>query len=283
MKKSNQVVSQFTSLTFRIYHHLGWNPIDEHPTFGEKFFFATATSYAFLCVVQECIWFVINLGGGTDTFLSLTNVAPCIGFVTLALVKIAAVYMNRATVKRIFEKLESLCWETRLTVENEKTIKTSLRMMKVLSVDYVILIWMFNLMPFVIIIIKFCTDGIYFKSMPYFLWYPWNVFDPLVYEICYIVLMWGGWICAIGILGTDLMFCMIVTFLNIQLISLGSEIKRIVRREAPEVELRKWINDHNELLHMAEEIEGIFSWTILINFVGSPVILCLVGIQTIVR
>lgn len=282
MTKSIEVVAELTSLTFKIYRYLGWNPIDEHPTFGEKLFFLVAMFYAGVCVVQEVIYFVLHFGG-ENSFLSLTNVAPCIGFSTLTLVKVSSIYPNRKKVTRIFKRLENLCIQATYGEEIEKTIKTSEAMMKVHTVDYIVLIWMFNLMPIVVIIIYyFFIDGSYHKNMPYFMWYPWDFLQPLVYEICYLVVMWGAFVCAIGILTTDLMFCLIVTLLNMQFSYLGTEIKRIVAEKDPVKSLREWINHHNEILNLVAEIEGIFSWTILLNFSGSSVILCLVGIQTIV-
>lgn len=281
MSKSELVVAELTSLTFKIYRYLAWNPIDENPKLREKVFFLVATFYAAVCVVQEVVYFIQHFGG-SNSFLSLTNVAPCIGFSTLTLVKVSAIYLNRKTVRRIFKRLKSLCLRSSYGKEIERTIKRSEAMMKVLSVAYIILIWCFNLMPIVVIIIYYYIDGSYHKNMPYFMWYPWDFLQPFVYEICYLVVMWGAFVCAIGILSTDLMFCMIVTFLNMQFSVLGSEIKGIVAMRDAKGCLRKWIDHHNELLEFVNEIEGMFSWTILINFVGSSVILCLVGIQTIV-
>lgn len=155
-------------------------------------------------------------------------------------------------------------------------------MMRIFTIFYMILIWIFNLMPFFVIIYYYFDDGSYRKHMPYFMWYPFDPLQPVVYEICYIAVMWAAFVCAIGILCADLMFCTIVTFMCLQFDLLSFTIKKIVNERLPKKTIKQWIEDHNELMKMIDEFEAVFSPSTLINFGASTFILCMVGFQAYV-
>lgn len=281
MKQQTKVVSEITTLTFWVFRFLGWNPLDDNPSFRAKFYFLIAITYAGLCFLQEATYFVQHIGGA-NSFLILTNVGPCTGFVALALVKVVMIYGNKGKLKRIVNRLESLCLESTLNIDVTGTIINSKKMMKTLTVFYFVLIWIFNLIPLVVIIFNVLYDGSYKKSMPYFMWYPWDCQQPIVFEICYAVVIWGAFTCAIGIISANLMFSMIVAFICLQFNVLRRRIRKIVQEKFKEELLRQWINDHNELMQIIHEVEEIFSPGILINFLGSVFILCMVGFQTFV-
>lgn len=281
MGEQTKVVSEITSLTFWVFRFLGWNPIDDNPSFRAKFYFSIAITYAGLCFLQEATYFVQHIGGA-NSFLILTNVGPCTGFVALALVKVVMVYGNRRKLKRIVNRLEELCLISTRKVDVTRTIIVSKRMMEVLTVFYFILIWIFNLIPLVVTIFYVVCDGSYRRDMPYLMWYPFDCQQPIVFEICYAIVIWGAFTCAVGIVSANLMISMIVAFICLQFNILRRRIRKIVQEESKSELLRRWINDHNELLQIIDEVEEIFSPGILINFLGSVFILCMVGFQTFV-
>lgn len=281
MSQSVKVVSELTSLSFRVFDLLGWNPLDDNPRFRDKFYFVTAVGYTALCLIQESIYFVSHLGD-EDAFFSLSNLLACMGFVFLALVKIYTVYGNRETVIGIIRRLEFLCLKSAHQHDIEHIVSMSSRMMSIFFIFYMILIWIFNLMPMFVIIYYFVVDGTYHKSLPYFLWYPFDAFQPVVYEICYLGLMWAGFVCAIGILCADLMFCTMVTFLCLQFDALSFSIKKIVNERQPKSSVKQWIADHNELLRMLDDFETTYSPSVLINFIATTVILVMGGFQAYV-
>lgn len=280
MSKTNQV-AVLKSLTFKVYKFLAWNPLDSNPKLSAKIYFWAAMAYTATCLVQEIIYFVLNFGA-EDSFLNLTNLAPCMGFTTLACIKILTVYGNRMQVTNIYKKLESFCSAPNNQIETVKMVKPSLKLTNALTRCYLTLIWMFNLAPLFVIVYYFLADGSYHRQMPYVMWYPWDCNQPFYYEFSYAVVTWGAFTSAIGILSTDLMLCNIVTLCCIRFNKLRIEIKRIVNGNLETSQLRKWIDDHTELLDIVDDIEGVFSLSILLNFLGSSLILCLVGFQTLV-
>lgn len=281
MPPTRVVHSDLIALSFKIYRFIRWNPIDETPSVCARSYFAFAVFYVVLCLIQELIYFVQHVGG-KNSFLSLTNLAPCMGFVTLALVKTFTIYFNKESLKQIFKRLDSLCPNYVLVKRTERNLKTTKMMMKTLTFLYMALIWIFNLMPLFIIAYYFASDGSYRKQMPYFMWYPFDCLKPVVFEVCYAVVMWGALTCAIGILSTDLMLITIVALICLKFSILRCEIRRIIDEVLEREKLRKWIQDHNELMAIVDCVMKIFSVSLLIDFIGSSIIICLAGFQTIV-
>lgn len=279
MTRSVLVISFLTGLTFKVYNFLAWNPLDEHPKIWMKAFFGAAMFYTATCLMQEVIYFVINLGA-ENSFLKMTDLAPCAGFTTLSCVKILTVYGNIKTVRRVFRTLESFIKAQ--PCRPHEIVFASRKLMKLLSVCYLTLIWIFNLAPLFLIIFYYFKDGSYHKRMPYVMYYPWDCNKPIYYELSYLVVTWGAFTSAVSILSTDLMFCNMVTFVCLRFEALRKKIRRIVNGEGSRRRLRHWIDDHNEVIAIVDEIEKIFSLSILINFLGSSLIICLVGFQTLV-
>lgn len=281
MSRSLPVIVDFIPRTLKAFRFLGWNPLNPNPSFLAMAYFALASCYAAMCFAQEAIYFALNFGT-ENSILSLTNVLPCMGFGGLAIVKILTIYGNRKVVRRVVKRLESLSLETVEHGTIDEITETSRNMMKALTVLYITLIWIFNLMPLFIIIANFYSDGSYYKQMPYLMWYPWDCLQPIVYEVCYVILMWGAFTCSIGILSADLMFCAIVSLICVKFNILSSKIRKIDDENSPNGYLREWINEHNEIIQTVEDVENIFSPSVLINFVGSSFTLCTVGFQAYV-
>jgi odorant receptor len=296
--------NELTSIVCATYRFLGWNPTDENPRKAAKFYFFIAILYAGICFIQQQIYFAQHVGH-ENTFITLTNCAPCTGFVTLTLVKVSAVYGNRNVLKKLMNQLKAFsCQETFPNTQTDLIVRRSKQMMKVLKVKnsnfnartifyiiffsfflkvlYMILIWVFNLMPAFVMIYWYITDGSYQKKLPYFMWYPFDCFQPIIYEICYVFVMWGAFTCAIGILSSDLMFCAVITLICMRFNVLKSKIRKVIDGKLPKEEFKKWIDDHNEIMMAVDKVEGIFSVSILVNFVGSSLTICLVGFQTFV-
>lgn len=270
-----------TKIPYSTYQFLGWNLININPSFYAKFYFFVAVFYSGICLIQEFIYLAQNFGS-ENSFLTLTNCAPCLGFVTLALVKVSSIYRKRKVLKRLVDQFEVFSKENVQIWQKNSFVKTSIRIMKSLKVLYMILIWIFNLMPIFTMIYGWIVDGSYQKKFPYFMWYPFDCFQPVVYEICYVAVMWGAFTCAVCILSTDLMFCAILTFICVRFDFLRSKVRKIIDEKMPRGKLHEWVDDHNEIMTAVDEVEQTFSVSIIINFVGSSLIICLVGFQAFV-
>jgi site-specific DNA-adenine methylase len=131
--KASSTFSELTLIVRATYRFLGWNPTDENPRKAAKFYFLIAIFYSGLCFIQQQIYFAQHVGQ-ENTFITLTNCAPCTGFVTLALVKVSSVYGNRDVLKKLMNQFEAYSSQETFPSQIGLIVKTSKRMMKALKV-----------------------------------------------------------------------------------------------------------------------------------------------------
>jgi odorant receptor len=267
-------------LTFKIYRLLAWNPLDENKTKTQIVYFVIAVFYGFLCFVKEMIYFVLHLGE-ENNFLVLTNNLPCAGFVVLTMAKISPIYVHR---KVLIEMLKDLQEMNKLFLKINflelRFVKISKKMLTIFTVLFMILIWIFNLMPLIKMGHSAIVGNQVIRQLPYYMWYPFDVHQPIVFEICYVIVNWGAFTCALGILTSDLLLCSFITLICMQFHNLKSRINEIIDKKKSDDILKFWIDNHSKLLVMCAEIEKIFSFSVLVNYTGSSIIICLAGFQT---
>lgn len=254
-------VNDFTSIARKVFSCLQWNPYklrnsksNETLSFLKTFYFWISMIYAGVCMLQQLIYLALNFGDG-NSFLELTNVAPCMGFSLLGLMKIFfVIYRNKNELTNVMAKMDSLFPRTQRDQERygvKKVLRNLTLVMRSFSTLYMGLIWLFNLMPIFISIYLYFDEGvIYHKQLPYIMWYPFDPLEPIVFEISYIVVMWGAFTCALSILSTDLLYCSVLTLLcllfdilKMDLQQLNSKNRNIISKD-----LKKLIVFHNDLI-----------------------------------
>lgn len=254
-------VHDFTSIARRTSSLLGWNPYNlknsksnETMSFLKTFYFRISITYAAVCMLQQFIYLILNFGDG-NSFLELTNVAPCMGFSLLGLMKILfVIYRNKKELTNVMAKMDLLFPKNYRDQERygvRKVLRNLTLVMRSFSTMYMGLIWLFNLMPVFISIYLYFDEGvIYHKQQPYIMWYPFNPLQPIVFEISYIIVMWGAFTCALSILSTDLLYCSVLTLLcllfdtlKMDLQQLNSKNPNIIRKD-----LKTLIVFHNDLI-----------------------------------
>ncbi|XP_058448847.1 odorant receptor 85b-like [Malaya genurostris] len=231
------------------------------------------------CLILEQIYF-IKAAGNFANFLELTALAPCMGFTGLSIVKIMTIKWNEAKLNRILDKLNELFPKTVHEQERYRTYQYNLEsqvVMKSFSILYMILIWIFNLLPLLSMLVKYLSDGVLEKELPYFMVYWYDRNKPGYYEITFLHQNWGGFDAAAFNLCTDLMFCAIILLICLQFDILAHRLRH---SKNDYQELVSCVQLHQTVVDLSNQLESIFSPSILVNFVGSSVILCLVGFQT---
>lgn len=269
-------------LTFKVYRLLAWNPLNESTTKAQICYFVIAVFYGFLCFVKEMIYFIQHLGE-ENSFLVLTNNLPCAGFVVLTMAKLYPVYTHRKILIQMFKDLKNmneLFHGPKISEHN--FVKISKVMMTIFTILFMILIWIFNLMPVVKMIYEVSIGEKFVRQLPYYMWYPFDVYQPYVFEVCYIIVNWGAFTCALGILTSDLLLCSFLTLICMQFQNLKNRINVIIDKKKSDDILKFWIENHSKLLMICKEFEKIFSFSVLVNFTGSSIIICLAGFQTVV-
>ncbi|XP_053690971.1 odorant receptor 85c-like [Sabethes cyaneus] len=244
----------------------------------KQLFFWSSYANTIFCLIIEHIYFIKAAGNFTN-FLELTALAPCIGFTALSIVKIMTVKLNEAKLNRILDRLNDLFPTSHLDQERYRTFQYNLEsqvVMKSFSILYMILIWIFNLLPLVSMLVNYLANAVLEKELPYFMWYWYDWNKEGYYELTFFHQIWGGFDSAVFNLCTDLMFCAIILLLCLQFDIIAYRLKNATNDYR---ELVSCIELHQAVVDLSDQLESIFSPSILVNFVGSSVIICLVGFQ----
>lgn len=177
--------------------------------------------------------FLVTSFGNYKNFLEMTALAPCMGFCCLGLCKMLVITNNRIKITNIVNCLKDIYPKT--IEEQEKwNLKVycddSNAIMYWFSVLNLILVIFFNFMAIFVSTFYYIKTGVYNKELPYFLWYPYNVYTDefMIFEISYAIQAWAGFVAIIGVLATDLIFCAIVIQLCMQFDILASKLREFV-------------------------------------------------------
>lgn len=181
---------------------------------------------------SEFIFLLVSFGSYKN-FLEMTALAPCMGFCLLGLCKMLVIWNNREKLTKLINSLKEIYpntieeqekWNLKIYCNESNTI------MYWFAVLNFILIIFFNFMAIFVSIFNFIKTGVYKKEMPYFLWYPYDVYTDefMIFEINYAIQAWAGFVAIIGILATDLSFCAIVMQLCMQFDIIAGKLKEFV-------------------------------------------------------
>lgn len=231
------------------------------------------------CLVIEHIYFVKAAGNFTN-FLQLTALAPCMGFTALSFVKIMTIKLNETKLTDMLHRLDALFPST-VALQQRYGVyqynRESQVVMKSFSILYMILIWMFNLLPLVSMVAGYVSDGTWHKQLPYFMWYWYDWHRPGYFAVTFLHQNWGGFVSAVFYLSTDLMFCAIVLLLCLQFDIVAYRLSHALPDDHQE--LVGCVRIHQAVIELCNELEHMFSPSLLVNFLSSSVIICLVGFQ----
>nr|QXO35951.1 olfactory receptor Or8 [Anopheles melas] len=231
------------------------------------------------CLVIEHIYFVKAAGNFTN-FLQLTALAPCMGFTALSFVKIMTIKLNETKLTDMLHRLDALFPST-VALQQRYGVyqynRESQVVMKSFSILYMILIWMFNLLPLVSMVAGYASDGTWHKQLPYFMWYWYDWHRPGYFAVTFLHQNWGGFVSAVFYLSTDLMFCAIVLLLCLQFDIVAYRLSHALPDDHQE--LVGCVRIHQAVIELCNELEHMFSPSLLVNFLSSSVIICLVGFQ----
>lgn len=213
----------FTKLPFIMFRTIGVLPFQTAASKNESasictgqiipwtIFYLTYINLGLL-VLGEMIYFVLNFGK-FSSFVELTSVTLCIGFIWLSFAKVASIIWNRDYTNTVIAELNEMFPQT-LWAQNDYQVHAHELHTKRIMIGYsalqMVMIWLFNLYPLSDTIVEYVRDGTWNVDFPYIIWYP---FDPYVsgwFEVNFLSQIWAGYVAAAGILATDLLLCSIV-------------------------------------------------------------------------
>lgn len=252
------------------------------PHIGKEIFFWISYGMLAICLVLEFIFFFKAIGN-FGNFLDITALAPCMGFVALALAKMATIRINRSTLNDLMRELQGI-YPTTIDEQIKYRIKELMVntnfWMKCFTILMMILIWIFNLWVVFDSMYIYWDTQIWVKQLPYFMWFPYDVFAPYVYEPHFLFQIWAGFVTISAFISVDLFFCSVVSLLCLHFDILRLKLEDLgVGMKLENRILCDYIKRHQLLIRLSTELENIYSPSLLFNFMCSSILVCLAGFQ----
>lgn len=208
-----------------------------------------------LCVLGEMIYFVrAMLGVANLSFLDMTNLILCIGFILMCYAKTFAILFQSEHMNSLLTDLQVIY---PMSIEEQKGYRVkkyyleSRRVMKMYTFIQMFMIWCFNLFPFAETLMLYASNGKWEVVFPYIIWYPFDPYPRGLFEFLYASQFWAAYVAAAGILAVDMLLCGIV----IQICMQFDDLKRKFLHFTPTGKLnldmailRGYIEKHSEIV-----------------------------------
>lgn len=238
-------------------------------------------------LLTELIYVFLAISNGSN-FLEATMNLSFIGFVVVGDLKIWHIWRQRTQLTHVVREMEQLHPQS-ADQQTLYDVKAHLGGYKRYSVFYfgihLVLIWTYNLYWAVYYLVCDFWLGLrqFQRMLPYYCWVPWDWSTGSSYYLMYISQNIAGQACLSGQLAADMLMCGLVTLLVMHFTRLAGHIEgHVAGLTTPQRDLQflqAVVAYHQRLLHLCQDINGIFGVSLLTNFVSSSFIICFVGFQ----
>lgn len=234
--------------------------------------------YHYLVIANQimllCMFSIYVKLNSKDLTLLTENVSSG-GFCILAVLKAFAISSRRAEFMELMDVLDGFFPRTKEAQAIARVYFTGYKRMEQV---YSFLMWSAVISFMVSPIIKFFVTGIWINRLPYENWFPFEEYDPKYYNF---VLLWqlhNTIITTVSLIGPDLILYSFITMIAMQFHIICIQLENQLTNESCD-KLKELIKKHQRLIKLSENLEKIYSTSILFNYVGSSVLICLIGYQ----
>ena len=268
--------TNFPLLLFRIVS-FNFYQLKDGANYKERSFYFARDIYTKIFLVCYFYAFVSNVVL-IITSETLNTAAPSIldalGFL-LVTTKIWNTYLHKKAIWNIFQELEFIF--------NRQTDQSKKPIIKKYLDDYNRLVTIYA------VTITILLSAVAFPIVPYLFygtmqfvskyWFPFDAFTTLNYPFVYAWINWNAWNGLIFFLGAEATLYALITLISMEFDILKTNltnIKTFPKQEKMQ-ELHNLINHHNNLLEICDKLQDIYSFTFLMSFVTSSMIMCLIA------
>lgn len=210
----------------------------------------------------------------------VTIPAPGAVYACLGIVKVIQLLFRKEEFKDLMETLNDLLPKTKSEQERYK-VKEKFEIYKSMQTIFSRILMSvgasFSIVPF----LKLALTGVWYDKLPYESWYPFDEYDRKFYNIAFVWQINNTIVAISSLLGPDLILYAFISLICMQFDILCQHLTEL--EDVPQDEAYKKIDEliefHKTLIRLSNNLQKTFSVSILVNFMGSSVIICLVGIE----
>ncbi|ALC48452.1 Or67c [Drosophila busckii] len=239
-------------------------------------------------VVGEIAYFIVHITS-TTTLLEATAVAPCIGFSFMADFKQFGLTVNRRKLVNLLDQLKEIFPMSREQQQAYQVAYYDKHMNRVMWLFTILCMTYtssFSFYPAIKSTIKYYFMGseIFERNYGFHILFPYDAeTDITVYWISYWGLAHCAYVAGVSYVCVDLLLITTITQLTMHFNYMADTLAAYNGDEHSVAENLKFAQDfvvyHTRCLELSEEINNIFSFTILWNFIAASLVICFAGFQ----
>ncbi|CAD7006021.1 unnamed protein product [Ceratitis capitata] len=246
--------------------------------------FCVFATYNFATMILYIMYEPLN------SSLDITEIILFWGFSLNGMMKLAIMILYRNELKSI---LRGLGARHPQTAEERSIYRLVPYYNKILIYNKYLAAWhlsittLFSFHPLVASILGYIfrrdsSDG-YDFTLPFMMWYYYDTTKPILYIFSYVVQTFGAFWMSLLFLSGDLLLISLVHLVNMHFDYLIRHIESFQPNGTDEdmKVLGPLLAYHQEILDYAERIDSTFSLGTLLNYAGSCLVLCLIGLQIV--
>lgn len=270
--------SDFFEFQLKCFKILGLAPLDDEATLKRRTMRLLKIYHYFLIasLVSFMMTTVVFIKNNISDLNLVSEVIQGTGMGFIAFVKLISISANKKEFTELINTLERLFPKTQKDQEKFKAHGHFCwfnRLRNVFKSLFLFSGMLLSLSPFIQLVIT----GNWFGRLPIPSWYPFDEFDPRVYNF---ILLWQwGYIFTLHVstLALDMILCAFVTLISMHFDNLSNRLQ-----DLQDIDLRELIKLHIVLMELTDKLERIFSVPALFNFFEGSILICLFGYQIII-
>ncbi|XP_036327273.1 odorant receptor 67c-like [Rhagoletis pomonella] len=263
-----------------------WTP-DEPPSRKQKILLRNCCMIILFNVIAMILFFFF---GHLESALDYTALTIYWGFALNSFMKGGTLWVGRHKLEFV---IKGLMARHPKTPEQRHAFRLVPYYQKIIAYNKYLTIWhlgttsLFNLHPIVSSTVEYIwrkdkEQGFNYR-FPFMMWYYYDEKKPIFYLFSYLMQCCGSYCVSFLFLGADLLLITLVHVVNMHFEYLGRYIEEFQPSGTDEdIEvLEPLVTYHLDILGYAERIDSTFSLSILLNYMGSCMVLCLIGVQLV--
>lgn len=236
---------------------------------------AKSAYFGFICANLILIFFLqtifVILIEPEDNSMTFVHVVASIVNETVLLWKIYVIWLNKPKVLNLLNDLDELKFNS-LNLKVKPEIFRILKAFNILKIAQFTMLCAatisFCLMP----VAKYLLTGVWYNSLPWDFWLPFDKFDPKYYNFVYLWIDWMSFNMVLLFFSGDMIIYAIIILISIKFIILNHQIVDAINEDG---DVFNVIESHKKLLDLVQRFNALFSSSFFVNFVGSSGVICI--------
>ncbi|XP_030372175.1 odorant receptor 67c [Scaptodrosophila lebanonensis] len=224
-----------------------------------------------------------------ETIKAAIAVAPCIGFSLVADFKQGAMVIHKETLIKLLDELEEMHPNTHAKQRAYKLAdsqKTMNRVMNIFTSLCLMYTTTFSFYPAIKATIKYNFLGYdtFDRNFGFLIWFPYNTSSSnLVYWLTYWDIAHGAYLAGVAFLCADLLLIVVITQLCMHFDYMAMRLETHPCEPGRDEEnldfLASIIRYHNKCLVLCEDVNNLFNFSLLLNFLTASMQICFIAFQ----